>query len=163
MATFGKTGGPQLEIVKATGADGFDITQSVSGELLCDDIPLLTSAVVFIEQAADEELSTTTSTTLVSKFSHTTTNISVTGNYRIDWQLAVSNSTAASGVEARVKIAGTKQGGAQYTPIAANDYTTYSGFMRQNLTGNITIDFDYKAIADTGKIKFVRLYITQEV
>lgn len=163
MATFGKTGGPQLEIVKESGADGVDITQNSDGDLLCGGVPLLTKAVVFMEQAADEALSTTTSTTMVSKLSHTTTTITETADYKIEWQFSISNSVADSGVVAKFVIAGIKEGGAQFKPDASNGYSTFSGFKRVNLTGNVTIDIDFKALANTAKIEDVRLYITKEV
>jgi hypothetical protein len=113
-----------------------------------------------IQNGASESESTTTSATFQQKLRLTTTDL-VSGEYRIGWYFEVAQTNIQDAVESRVRLNDvTEICGTIKEPKDTTDWIPISGFYHTALSGQNTIDIDYREQrGNTAKIRRARLEI----
>lgn len=114
-----------------------------------------------LSSTTSEGQSTTTSGGFVQKVSHSFTPV-VAGNYIIQWQAEISHSIASGRMQVQADLdGGTQIGFCDYSPVAANAFCVFSGFIISNLTAAAhTVDIDFLRQSGSGNALIRRARVT---
>lgn len=151
-------------VASTAPSDGQVLTWNNGASQWAPATPTGGGASLVYEYSVSEGISTTTSTTFVSKLSHTTTmSLNASKKYWCYWQCEAGNTVATSASEVRFRVGGTIYSQPHSARQTEDSFwTSMTGWaIVTGVSGTVTLDLFYRADSETARIRYARIGIME--